>query len=338
LVTQAAAEWFGPRQVEWMKRLEREGLNLLAALEFSLTDSPEVALDIVGTIHPFGIARGALTETRRWLDRALAATPSAPTTSRVTALYGASMTAGLQGDVSAATALVTEGRQLVEFVADADAHAMMTAAEGFIALVSGESDSACSRFEDVLSVAQDPALRVAVMVLLGWGLESRGEIGRALLWEEKALRLAESRGESVYREYALWSLGIGWWRHRKPDRAAELLKEALQLTYVVDDPRQAAACMEGLAWIAAEKAEFRRAAVYMAAAETLGSAVGASSVVLPHLHGFHDECEHRVRGGLDPHELEAAQSEGRSFTFEEAVTYALGKPPSSSTELSRQVR
>ena len=55
-----------------MKRLEREGLNLLAALEFSLTDSPETALDIVGTIHPFGIARGALTETRHWLERALA--------------------------------------------------------------------------------------------------------------------------------------------------------------------------------------------------------------------------------------------------------------------------
>jgi len=82
------------------------------------------------------------------------------------------------------------------------------------------------------------------MILLGWSLEFRGEIGRALLWQEKALSLAESLGESVYREYALWSLGIGWWRHRKPDRAAELLKDALQLTYVVDDPRQAAACLE----------------------------------------------------------------------------------------------
>jgi non-specific serine/threonine protein kinase len=320
-----------------MKRLEREGLNLLAALKFSLTNSPEVALDIAGTIHPFGIARGALTETRRWLDRALAATPSAPTISRITALYGDAMIAALQGDVSAATACVREGRALTDETDDTDPRAMMAAAEGFIALVSGESDSACARFEGVLGVAEDPALRVAVMILLGWSLESQGEISRALLWEEKALALAESHGESVYREYALWSLGIGWWRHRKPDRAAELLRDALQLTYVVDDPRQAAACLEGLAWIDAEQAEFRRAAVLTAAAATLGNAVGASSVVLPHLLGFHLECQHRVREGLDAHELEAAQAEGRSFGFEEAVTYALGGPPSSETELSRQV-
>jgi non-specific serine/threonine protein kinase len=141
----------------------------------------------------------------------------------------------------------------------------------------------------------------------------------------------------VYREYALWSLGIGWWRHRKPDRAAELLKDALQLTYVVDDPRQAAACLEGLAWIAAEKAEFRRAAVLMAAAASLGNAVGASTVVLPHLGGFHTECDNRTQDGLDETEFEAAVSEGRSFGFEEAITYALGRPPSSETELSRQV-
>jgi non-specific serine/threonine protein kinase len=176
------------------------------------------------------------------------------------------------------------------------------------------------------------------MILLGWCLEFRGEISRALLWQEKALALAESHGESVFREYALWSLGIGWWRHRKPDRAAELLEEALQLTYVVDDPRQAAACLEGLAWIAAEKADYRRAAVLMAAAGTLGSAIGASTVVLPHLLDFHLECDRRTRERLGAEEFEAARQEGCSFGFDEAVTYGLGKPPNSSTELSRQVQ
>ena len=110
LVHDAAADWFGPRQVNWMKRLEREGLNLLAAIEFSLTDSPETALDIVGTAHPFGIARGALTETRHGLERALHASRPAPTTSRIAALYGAIMVAALQGDVPVAAAWVAEGR------------------------------------------------------------------------------------------------------------------------------------------------------------------------------------------------------------------------------------
>ena len=141
---------------------------------------------------------------------------------------------------------------------------MITIGEGFVALVSGEFDSATERLEEARDQGRRSHLRVAAMVLLGWALEFRGDIGRALIWQEKALALAESHGELVYREYALWSLGIGWWRHRKPDRAGELLKDALQLTYVVDDPRQAAACLEGLAWIAAERADFRRAAVLMA--------------------------------------------------------------------------
>ena len=337
LVTEAAAGWFGPHQVEWMTRMEREGLNLLAALEFSMADSPEVALDIAGTLHPFGLARGALTETRRWLDRALAATPSVPTTQRIMALYGGAMVAALQADTSVAAARVAEGRALVEQMTDPKAHSMVTVAEGFVALVSGEFEGACTQLEDAVRWIDDPNLRVAAMILLGWSLEFRGEIGRALLWQEKALGVAESLGESVYREYALWSLGIGWWRHRKPDRAAELLKDALQLTYVVGDPRQAAACLEGLAWIAAEKAEFQRAAVLMAAAASLSNAVGASTVVLPHLGGFHTECDNRTRDGLDETEFEAAVSEGRSFSFEEAITYALGRPPSSGTELSRQV-
>ena len=176
------------------------------------------------------------------------------------------------------------------------------------------------------------------MILLGWGLEFRGEIGRALLWQEKALALADSHGELVYREYALWSLGVGWWRHRRPDRASKLLKDALQLTYVVDDPRQAAACLEGLAWIAAENGDYRRAAMLTGAAETLGSGVGASTVVLPHLLGFHIEGERRAREGLGAEGFEAARQEGREFGFDDAVTYALGKPPSSPTELSRRVR
>ncbi|HJT90785.1 MAG TPA: protein kinase, partial [Mycobacterium sp.] len=281
LVNDAAADWFSPLQVKWIKRLEQEGRNLLAALEFSLNDCPETALDIAGAVHPFGIARGALTETRRWLNLALDATPSVPTTQRIKALYGATMIAALQADMSVATAHVAQGRALVEQMADPGAQAMITIGEGFVALVSGEFETACRCLEDALTNADSPTLRVTAMVLLGWGLEFLGEIGRALLWQEKALALAEAHGESVYREYALWSLGIGWWRHRRPDRAGELLKEALQLTYVVDDPRQAAACLEGLAWIAAEEGDYRRAAVLTGAAETLGRAVGASTIVLP---------------------------------------------------------
>lgn len=114
------------------------------------------------------------------------------------------------------------------------------------------------------------------------------------------------------------------------------LKDALRMTQLVDDPRQAAASLEGLAWIAAEKGDSRRAVVMMAAAETLVRAVGTSTVFLPHLLVFHEECERRTREALGAKEFEAARQEGRSFSFDNAITYALGKPPSSVTTLARR--
>jgi non-specific serine/threonine protein kinase len=233
--------------------------------------------------------------------------------------------AALLGDVTAATARTAEGQALVEQLADPEAHAMVSIADGFTALVSGEFDRACARFEDALDAVDDVALQVAAMLLLGWALEFRGEMGRALIWQEKGLALAESRGESVYREYALWSLGIGWWRHGQPIRAEQLLMEALRLTHLVGDPRQAAASLEGLAWIALETHDVRRAAVLLAAAEALGRTVAASTVVLPHLNVFHEQCERRTREELGAGEFEAARLEGDALNFDEAVAYAIGE-------------
>jgi non-specific serine/threonine protein kinase len=111
----------------------------------------------------------------------------------------------------------------------------------------------------------------------------------------------------------------------KPGRAEQLLRDGLQLTQLVDNPRQAAACPEALAWIAGAIHDPRRAVVLMAAAETVGRTVGASTVVLPYLQVFHDDCQHKAREALAADEFAAAQLEGCSLSFDEAVGYALGE-------------
>ena len=327
LVSDASAEWFSSRQVDWLRRLEREGFNVREALKFSLTDSPETALEISGNLHPAGLARGMLSETRRSLDRALGATVPAPTMERVTAIYGAAMIAGVQGDLPAATARVAEGQTLVEHMTESDAHAMISIAAGFTALITGDFDRACARFEDAISMSAEPSTQVAAMLLLGWGLGFRGEISRALIWQEKALAISESKGESVFRGYALWSIGVGWWRHGQPDRAEQLLKDGLRVTHRVNDPHQSGSCLEALAWLAGEKDHPRRAVVLMAAAEALARTVGASTVVLPHLTEFHEECERSARDALGRDAFEAARQKGCALNFDEAVVYAIGEAP-----------
>jgi predicted ATPase len=323
LVSDAGAEWFGPRQIYWMKRLEREMANVRNALSFSLTDSPAIALEITGTLCPFWIALGTLSETRRWLDRALAAAPPEPTMERIRALYGDVRITLLQGNLPGATALVAEGQALVEQMADPMAHAMIDVADGFTALFSGEFDRACTRFEHALDTCDEPSVQIAAMLALGWALEFRGEMGRALIWQETALALSKSHGESVYRGLALWSIGVGWWRHGKPDRAEQLLKDGLRVTHRVNDARESAACLEALAWIAGRKNRPQRAVALMAAAEALVRTVGASAVSLPHLVVFHEECERSAREALSADEFEAARQQGYSLSLDEAVAHAL---------------
>ena len=78
-----------------------------------------------------------------------------------------------------------------------------------------------------------------------------------------------------------------------------------------------------LAWLACQKHHPRRAVVLMAAAEAPVRTVGASTVVLPHLQVFHDECEHSAREALGAKEFEAARQEGLASNFDEAVAHAM---------------
>ena len=127
----------------------------------------------------------------------------------------------------------------------------------------------------------------------------------------------------MFRSFALWAVGIGWWRSGKPERAEEPLRECLRLSYLIDDPRNGAACLEALAWVAGAGDDPQRAATLMAAAEELGERVGASPAVLPGLAAFHDECDGRARNALSAQDFAAARQRGLAMRFGEAVAYAL---------------
>ncbi|XDK87492.1 tetratricopeptide repeat protein (plasmid) [Rhodococcus opacus] len=52
--------------------------------------------------------------------------------------------------------------------------------------------------------------------------------------------MTESRGESVYRSYSLWALGVAALQQGDGVQAADLLKRCLRLTRLVHDPFTAA--------------------------------------------------------------------------------------------------
>jgi serine/threonine-protein kinase PknK len=325
LLRDAAAEWFSSRQLDWNHRLECELPNLREALEFALSGAGMEGLEMASALHPFWLSRGMLREGRRWLDRALSDDPREPTLERFKALYGATIFAELQGEPQVGAALAAEGRVLAEQIADPLARSMVAYTDGWVALMRSDFARARTCLEAAIGTDRDPVLKASALILLGWTHEFSGDSAMGLGWLQQALAFAESHGESVYRSYALRAIGITRWRLGEPNHATQALREGIRLSQLVNDPRNGAACLEGLAWLAGDQRNPRRAVVLMAAAERLGHAIGSSAVALPHLTVFHEECERRAREALDTEEFDAARETGRSLRFDDAVAYALGE-------------
>ena len=323
LARDAEAGWFGAMQVRWLDRVQRELPNLREALEFSISEGGQDALDFVADLHQFWFLRGPFGEARRWLDRALAATPKTPTTARARALYAACMIAGTQGDIPAATALVTEGRALVQQIADPVARAGVAIGDGFTALAVGQLDHACACLQDAIDEHISPTMRGGALIILGWAQELRGESEPAFDCYEKALALSERHGESMYRMLALLSIGAAKWRHGDADHAIPMLRRCLELARLVNDRRTAAYCLETLAWVAGKANSPRTAAVMLGAAAGLSHGVGSTSVPFAHLRVHHEECEDLARSALGAEQFGAAYEEGSSLNFNDATRLGL---------------
>jgi tetratricopeptide (TPR) repeat protein len=316
--------WLSSRQLDWLARIQREMPNIREALEFSLSEDGAAALAIAAALQPFWLCCGMLREQRHWTDRALACAPQEPTRDRVQVLFSAALVAPLHGDVSAGAARAAEARALAEKTDDSFVRAGVAMADGITALMDGEFNCAAVHLEDALHASDDDNIQVNAMLLLGWALDFAGDTRRALVWEQKALALATSRGETVYRSYALWELGIRWFQHSRYDRAEQLLREGLRLAQRINDRRNGAGCLEGLAWIAAQRKNPTAAAVMMGAADGLARAVGSVVIpTLPRLHAFHVECERRVQQVLGREEFDAASQQGSTMSFDAAAAYAL---------------
>lgn len=332
LAIDAEADWISPRQVGWISRLGRERPNLRAAMEFSLSDAgdPDVGLSIATALFMFWSSGGLFNEGRYWLGRILAHQTGEPTAERVKALYANSVLAEVQGDLSASHALVEEGQAMADELTDPMARALIAHAEGLLALFNEDLDRACLFLEQAVAVFGDQvelALQVGATYTLGWAHEMRGDTHRAIECYERVLATTKSHGESVYRSYALWALGVAVWRQGDNARATMVLEESLQIAHRVDDPLTAATCLETLAWIACSNHDPSRAATLMAAAEALVQSVGSSTVIFPNLSHHHDHCERAVRRALGERTFNSALRKGGNLDFAASVAYALGQRP-----------
>ncbi|MFG1997830.1 ATP-binding protein [Spirillospora sp. NPDC048911] len=324
--------WCGPGQEAALARLRADHGDLRAALELCISDpeGPRAALLMTAALRQHWYADGFLPEGRRWVDRALDL-PGQPVAERATALWVAAWVSLLQGDLDVAKSRLAECEALAKEVDDRTAQAVATSLRATAALFKGDLPEAIARFEEsVVTLRESGNTHGSLMSMfqLAISLAHAGELGRAAETCERALAISQECGERWVRSYILWVIGFGTWQRGDPAAATVRTREALSIQRGFNDHVGAALMIELLAWLAAARAEFTRAAHLLGAAGSIWQKVGTTIAAFgPHLAAHHGRCEQAARRALRDAQYRAAVAGTENLTVAQAIAHALDEEP-----------
>ncbi|WP_214415499.1 ATP-binding protein [Sphaerisporangium fuscum] len=323
LTESACRQWFGPDQVAWSARLEREHANLQAALEFCLTEPGEAqsALTIAANLSVF-FESGYVSEGRRWFDRALAMAPE-PTPARAAALLANASALELQGDIAAAKKVLAECRGLAEQLDDRATVAMADACLGWAVMCEDDPASAVTMLERSLAENVTPGAPEEIVtskIILAMACRQTGDTDRAAALCEECLEISEAHGELWYRSWTLLYFSWVVWRQGDHRRAEALAKECLLINRELDDRVDIGYCLESLAWSAVSDQPERAARLFGAAQATM-DALGAP--LYSFVRGDHHRCLATARAALGDKRFDALFAAGAALSLEEAIAEAM---------------
>jgi tetratricopeptide (TPR) repeat protein len=327
LAEQAYPELRGPRQGEWLDRLERENGNLRAAMEWSLSAGDDnTAARLSWALWMFWWLRGYQREGRRWMEALLEHNLSASL--RTIALAVAGTMDYTQGHYESCERYMQESLELARGVGDKVRAAHAVYCLGTVALNDKDLETARSWLEEALSLyleAGDNYQMVSnVRNRLGTILLIHGDHDRAAATLEEGLALARKLGDRIGINDALYVLAQVAQACGDHDLAARRFEEGVSLSEDIGDRANLGYYLEGLAVVAGVRGEAERSVCLFGAAEGMLEAVEAPvyDYFEPN-RSLYERTKARVRSRLGESAFEEAWKQGQVMTFEQAVKYAL---------------
>jgi non-specific serine/threonine protein kinase len=327
LAEEAGPELKGPRQAEWLERLESEHGNLRAAMRWTDEEGgAEDAARFAWALWLFWFHRGHQDEGRRWVEEVLTKGDVLPTDLRAKALYAdGAMSWGLR-ESSDTIRLLEESRALFRQAGDGHGEALALAATGVPTLQQGDVERATAILEEgigLLREAGDKWETSFMLAHLGMIYLDRGESARATRHFEESLALSREVGSKFSGTVSLTNLARAAQALGDHERAAGLYAEGLALAVELSDKANAAYCLEGLARVTSARGADERAVRLFAAAESLLEAAGDPLYAHAQDRADYERAVDALRSRLDQKTFRGAWSEGRAMEMERAVEYAL---------------
>jgi predicted ATPase/DNA-binding SARP family transcriptional activator len=251
----AAVQLHGPRQCEWLDRLDADHDNLRAALAWSeAAEDAELALRLCTALRDYWRSRGHLSEARRWIEEALLL-PGQPPALRARALVCAAAVGRMQGEHGAFRERLTESEALARRIGDRQALADALTQLGVDLRERCELGAARAHLDEAVSVWRELGEARGLSLALGVRasielFEGEAALARALRLEavEVSRRAGDREGE------ALGLIGLGEVCRLEGDAAGSRAynERCLALFLGIGDTWHAAAAYQNLGWLAAE--------------------------------------------------------------------------------------
>jgi len=316
----------GPRQAEWLERLERENDNLRAAMAWALSaGDDDTAVRLGWALHTFWLVRGHHREERRWIETALERGLVPPLLTKALLLAGS--LAYAEGDYPAAEERFQDALRLSQRTGDVLAKGHALGGTALVEIARQGYEAAASRLEKAVAIFQhydEDYLASALRVILGTVLLARGEDERAERALEEGLASARKLRTPSLMYIALYNSAQTALAHGEREKAARMLEEGVQWAARNKDRANLAYLLEALAAVLVLEGEGRRSAFLLGAAEALLEEVGARvyNYYIPD-RSLHERTAASVRSLLGQDGFQQTWSEGRAMTFDQAVACAL---------------
>ncbi|GAB2607261.1 LuxR family transcriptional regulator [Paractinoplanes abujensis] len=322
------AEWCGPRQAAWFRRLTLEHPNLRAALDFCLSDPGEhhAGLELAASLTYFWFACGHPREGRHYLERAMALAPE-PGPARTHALWACAWICAMQGDQVKVAEYVEECRPYADVVAQG----WSTFLVGVSAALRGEPSMGVACLQESVRLhgdGGDPGLgRLMAMSAQAIALAFLGEYDQAAAVTEQHFAICDRTGEQWARSYAEYVRSVVELNRDRPEAAVVHARAALRIKRQVSDLGGNAMAMDSLACAAAVLGDPERAARLFGIAHRHWESVGLPQMGSPDLSASRVWAEKQARDVLGDQRFEVLLTEGLGFDFEAGVAYALEEQP-----------
>ncbi len=341
LAERVEPELMGAKPAPWLAALGREVGNLRAALSWALDEGSEderveMGLRLANALARFWDTHGPA-EGRRWFEKGLDRVVQLPPEVRAEALREAGFIAVYEWDPRSIE-MLAEAFELYKEIGD-QADILLAVEHLGHALAHHATPEVAApiiaEVEALLKDSGDPNIEAHYANFLGFAaeVESNHEETR-LRWKE-ALAIYRELGDVRSIARCLPSLGIITLPHHDVEEAARYFEEGLAM---VRDTRYKTMIffhLMGLAAVAAHRGQARRAAKLFGASEVLQETGGFSLATLASSEYDYEGYLDLVRAGLEDEEFEAAWTEGRRMSIEDAIEYALGSEDTSAASEAR---